>query len=359
MKYDYIIVGQGLAGTIVSLELLERGKKVLLIDDGSRKSASRVGAGLFNPFTGPRMAFSWHASALFPFIMNYYASLQDKLKARFFYPRGIYRPFQNIEEQNDFIGKSAVGQYRKFIGKINHASKYGEIIDDRFGGVLFNYSGYLDMAQLLTSSLNYFQDKLDYCREKFVYEELEILPNEIRYKNHRSFRLILCTGYKAGSQPYFSWLPLVPLKGEILWIKPEQEIETIFSKGCFIIPRNDGICMAGSTYDRKDQTLAATENGRKEITVKLNSLLKIQYKIVGQDIGIRPATINRRPLLGVHPKWSNLILFNGLGTKGVTLAPFFGNQLINFLETSGKLDAEVDINRYNSLYYTSILEAKR
>ena len=358
MKYDYIVVGQGLAGTVVCFELLEHDKKILLLDNGVPNSASRVAAGLFNPFTGPRMAFSWQASTLFPFLFQYYKALEEKMQEKFFFPQGIYRPFQSIEEQNDFIGKSATEEYRPFIGPVSNTGIHSGVVDDRFGGVTFHQAGFLDVQKFLMASLNYFQSRLDYQQEHFDHDQLEIHANEIRYGNHRSAKIIFCTGFMAGFQPLFSWLPLVPLKGEILWIKPEKEFQTIYSKGCFIIPRNNGECMAGATYDRKDQGLETTVAARSEITSKLDSLLNIRYEVTGQTAGIRPATVNRRPLLGVHPKYPMVAVFNGLGTKGVTLAPFFGNQLINYLEAGGKLDQAVDINRYNSLYYTSIFEAK-
>ena len=45
---------------------------------------------------------------------------------------------------------------------------------------------------------------------------------------------------------------------------------------------------------------------------------------------------------------------NGLGTKGVTLAPFFANQMVNNLKNCSNIDKEVNISRYYSLYYEAV-----
>ena len=58
-------------------------------------------------------------------------------------------------------------------------------------------------------------------------------------------------------------------------------------------------------------------------------------------------------MLGEHPKQKNLIIFNGLGTKGVSLAPYFSSQLANWLEGNGEIMPEVNIKRFNALYSKS------
>ena len=44
--FDFIIVGQGLAGTLLAHDLEEKGNRLLLIDSNESASASRVAAGL-------------------------------------------------------------------------------------------------------------------------------------------------------------------------------------------------------------------------------------------------------------------------------------------------------------------------
>ena len=100
-------------------------------------------------------------------------------------------------------------------------------------------------------------------------------------------------------------------------------------------------------------TEGITESGRNEICEKLEALSPMSYKITGQEAGIRPGTVPRRPLIGAHPRFPNLFVFNGLGTKGVSLAPFFSDQMAKCLEEGNNLDEEVDIKKYYSLYFNS------
>jgi glycine/D-amino acid oxidase-like deaminating enzyme len=165
--------------------------------------------------------------------------------------------------------------------------------------------------------------------------------------------LILCTGYEIQQSRFFGWIPIAPIKGEILHLGLTENFETIYNKSCFIIPLGNGIYKAGSTYDREDITEMPTQKGMNEISQKLDTLLKMNYEIVAHKAGIRPGTVTRRPLIGFHPVYHHMSIFNGLGTKGVSLAPFFSDQFVNCLEEGNNLNEEVDIKKYYSLYFNS------
>ena len=83
---------------------------------------------------------------------------------------------------------------------------------------------------------------------------------------------------------------------------------------------------------------------------KLEDLIHIPYEIIDYSAGIRPTTRDRKPFIGTHPKHKNLHIFNGLGSKGVTLAPYYSNQLVEYLTAGAFLDKEVNIDRYIKYY---------
>jgi hypothetical protein len=62
--------------------------------------------------------------------------------------------------------------------------------------------------------------------------------------------------------------------------------------------------------------------------------------------GIRPTVKDRRPLVGKHPKYPNLTVLNGLGTRGVMIAPTVAKALYDHLEKGIALDKEISIARF-------------
>ena len=52
---DYLIVGQGLAGSVFAALLLERGRSFVVVDDDHRTAVSKAAGGIINPITGKRL----------------------------------------------------------------------------------------------------------------------------------------------------------------------------------------------------------------------------------------------------------------------------------------------------------------
>ena len=113
-----------------------------------------------------------------------------------------------------------------------------------------------------------------------------------------------------------------------------------------MLPLDPHKCLVGSTYEVNDVNLEPTVKGRKKLVEGLKDMLIRDYEITGHRVGIRPATIDRRPMLGTHPRIPNVAIFNGLGSKGVSLAPFFSNEMAQYLENGKELDAEISVTRF-------------
>ena len=71
MKIDFLLIGQGLAGSALGYRLKKAGKKIKLIDLPSENKSSRVAAGLYNPVTGRKMVKTWNADLLSPEIQPF------------------------------------------------------------------------------------------------------------------------------------------------------------------------------------------------------------------------------------------------------------------------------------------------
>ncbi len=350
MEVDYMIVGQGIAGTVLADHLMNDGFSVLVFDDPSHSNSSRVAGGLYNPITGRKMVKTWLADELFPYLIDYYKDLETRIGSEFLVDVPIYRPFVSIEELNEWMGKSSEPAFQPFIREVYGSSKFGKHIRDKFGGLLLNQSGYLNTGGMIESFRAYLSGKNALREQSFDPENLELKEGGVAYGAYTAGKVIFCDGPLTASNRFFSWLPLSPVKGELLYIKVSEAFEAIYNRGVFIIPIGDGICKVGATYDHINLNRMATEKARKQLIEKLDGLIDIPYEVVDQVAGIRPATKDRRPFIGIHPEHAQIGIFGGLGTKGVSLAPYFARQFVEHMTKSEELKMEANIQRFFSLY---------
>lgn len=344
---DYIIVGQGLAGSCLALQLLSRQKKILVIDEQNPNSATAVAAGLFNPITGRHMGKTWMADTLFPYLHNFYEWAERFTGTNFFFPMPLYRPFLSIEEQNEWMGRSGDKSYAQYIDTLYSKPIQNNQVKNEWGGLLLKQCGYLNTNKFLEAVRRKMEILHSLLDEPFKEDQLILEQDHVAYQQWQAAKIIFCTGDQTRFSKYFPWLPVRPLKGETLTIKTEAEVSMIYNRGVYVVP---GIWKVGATYNPREQSPGITEEGRDELRRKLNELISFPYTIEDQDWGFRPTTPDRRPLLGAHPEFEHLVIFNGLGTKGVSLAPYFSEVLANWIEKGVPLNNEVAVNRYKSLY---------
>ena len=140
---------------------------------------------------------------------------------------------------------------------------------------------------------------------------------------------------------------MVPTQGEILTIKIENlSMDKILNKGFFIMPLGNDLYRVGATYNWKISHYETTEEAKAELIEKIKTVLPQEFEIVNHQAGIRPTVKDRKPLIGVHPEYKNLGVFNGMGTKGILIAPYFANHFSEFLEGSFELEKGVNIDRF-------------
>ena len=350
MIVDYIIVGQGIAGTVMAHTLIKAKQRVVMIHNSQLPSSSKVAGGLFNPITGRKMVKTWKADSLFSYLFDFYQELEEELDTNFFHPTSIYRPFQSIEEQNEWMGKSASDEFSPYVKKCHTDATFKEFIHDKYGGLELNRCGFVDIPKMLEAYKNHLTKIDSYIEENFEEDRLEFDEIGVKYGDVQAKKVIYCNGGFVKSSKYFSWLPFRLVKGETLLIETEKMLPMIFNRGVFILPKENNTAIVGATYDWKDESWKVTEKAKNDLLERLKIFFKVEHKIRDQSAGIRPATLDRRPFIGVHRERKNIAVFSGLGTKGVSIAPFFANEFVKHLEHNTVLDNEVNISRYFSLY---------
>ena len=131
---------------------------------------------------------------------------------------------------------------------------------------------------------------------------------------------------------------------------PDLPASYIYKKGMMLVPlTTPGLWWIGSNYAWQFDTPDITTEFREKTEALLKEWLKLPFTIKAHLAGVRPATLERRPFVGLHPLYKNIGLLNGMGTKGCSLAPFFAKQLVEHLCYGKPINPEADINRFQKI----------
>ena len=323
-KFDFIIVGQGLAGTLLAHDLIELEKSVIIIDTHIKASASRVAAGLINPISMKRCIPAMPSNYLTT-AFNRYSDLEDKLNSRFIFKKPLLRLFDSLETKELWIDKYENKQMDLYIDEFCAVNTFS-FLKDEFSSAIVKPAGYLDLKEFLAVSREYFKDNNMLIEEKFNFSEFN--DRNILYRNFKADKIIFCDGFRIKENPFFDYLPIAPTKGELMLIKiPSLEnFDKIISKGIYIIPNGNYEYTVGATYDRVDLTENLTKDGQQFLRDKLDEVLNVEYEIISSVAGVRPTVKDREPLIGMHKEFNNIGVFNGLGARGVLNAPHFSKE---------------------------------
>lgn len=322
---EFIIVGQGLAGTALGWALLRRGRSVLVVDS-DKGGASRLAAGLITPVTGKRLAKSWRWDELYPAACAFYRDIEVATGESFFHQKPAVRIFANEAERDEFHRRE--GNILR--GLVEPAAALNaEWFSAPLGGFTMPHAARLDVPRYLDASRDYFR-----ARGAFRAAEIDLrepLPAET---------VVFCRGFAPDT------LKFNAAKGELLTIRvPGLAEDRVVHRGIWLAPAGGDLFRAGSTYTWEPLDTRPTPEGRTEIETKLRDFLKVPYKILDHRAAVRPVIDAGYPVLGRHPEHPHLAYFNGLGSKGSLLAPFFANQLAAHLCGEGEIEDALSVRR--------------
>lgn len=346
---DYLIIGQGICGTMLSWYLHKEGKTFLVLDDAQEHSSSRVAAGIINPVTGRRYAYTWMIDEVMPFAVNAYEELGTYLESRFVFEKSIIDFFPSPQMRNAFIERLEENDtYLHSYPDQNHFNQYFNY-DFGCGEIRPAYTVHL---QLLLAAWRKKLHELNAIREeRFSVNELKTNDNGIVYGSVTAQKIIFCDGASGYNSPWFKLLPYAPNKGEALIIECEDlNNEHIFKKGLILSPLPvQNTYWVGSNYQWEFKDDQPSEQFNLHTRKVLDGWLKKPYRVLFHKAAVRPATLERRPFVGFHPLHPNIGILNGMGTKGTSLAPFFARQLADHLVHHFPIAAEADVHRFSRI----------
>ena len=344
--FDFIIVGQGIAGTLLSHNLTEAGRTVLVIDDYNPSSSSQVAAGIIHPVTGRRLVKSWMYADTFPVALQTYRKLEQKFNTDLFIEKPILEIFDSVKTKNDWSIKSEDASFANIAGKMLPPG-FNDSIEAPHGAIEINGGGFLLIKKLMDVWRNYLMQKKIVLNEKFDIDFLSHHENGIVYKDYEATKIIFCEGFTATENPYFKSLPFQPSKGEVLIVKCEALTnEYIINKSNYILPLDNQHFKIGATFDWQNLNTEPTAAAREKLTQQFAFIIKAPFTIENHFAAVRPTVKDRKPFIGLHPHYTNVCIFNGLGTKGVLLSPWLANMMCDLLINEQPVVREVQIGKY-------------
>lgn len=350
MEVDYLIVGGGLAGATLACRLLQKQRSFVLVDPYQTESASSVSAGICNPVVFRRLNLSWMADTLMNEATAFYSQLESNLSTPLLDERSIVRVFSSEDEKAFWKAKINEVHLHHRIALAEQLPA-AEMLHANRGGGLVKGVLQVHIAHLFNALRERLILENRLITQPFDYTKLTISEESVSWQGIEAKRLVFCEGHGVSNNPFFNWLPLKPVKGEALLLTiNELPDKHLYSKKITLCPLGNATWWAGATYDWEDLSLNTTSEARNTLLEQLRNLIQLPFQVIDHKAGIRPAAADRRPLLGQHPDHQSLYVFNGFGTKGCMIAPYFSKCLLDFMETKTPLAKEVTIARYQHLY---------
>lgn len=324
MRPDILIVGQGLAGSLLGWALERAGIDFAIADAGPERAASSVAAGLINPITGRRLVKSWGVDMLLPQAAQMYREIGDELGVPLWHPLRVRRLFADDKERAIFAGKQATGEL----------SPYAYDGDER--GFWIELAARVDL-RLLVENLRLHWDSQGRLRERADMAEA-LRQHEL---------VIDCRGLEGTRWEPFAFVPWAFSKGELLELAVAGLApDVVINRRHWIAPFGGARAWVGATHEPGVVDATPTATARASLEASARELLPQGFTVIDQRAGIRVNLPDKLPVAGRHPTQPDRGVLNGLGAKGALYAPWLAQQWVAHLRDGAAFAPEIDVRRF-------------
>lgn len=339
--FDALIIGQGIAGSALAIKMLLRGKELQVFHHYELGQSSDVAAGIFNPVSGKRFTPAWRAAECFDELHRFYLHIEELSNRKFFYPMPITRIIPDPGTANDWLSRLEDPQIAPFVDEVlNDVDGFKA----PHGAISLKMGGWVHTADYLFAAAEIIKA---YGALRYKYSKVTpvFVDGMWQVEDYQAPILIDCGGLY--SRERFPTAPFTPMKGEIIDVySKELPKDSIVTGGCFVCPTGGFEFRVGSTYDWRNLNNEKTPEARKYLEDRLRKLTDLPFQFLYQRAAIRPSVKDRRPMLGRHPQDPTVFLFNGLGSKGVSMAPYLADLFIDYVFDGTPLPPEIDLARF-------------
>ena len=359
MRTGTLIVGQGLAGSLLAWELMARGKRVFVVDRDEPVTSSKIAAGIVTPITGKRLAPSWRIDEMLDRANRFYRHVENETGRWLFRPAAIARLLANQTESERWRKRLAEngGKFPEHAGPLEIDDEW---FNRNYGGFEMRGAGWLDVPAFLEATRQQLLERASYAIAEVESDAITVGEESLKWKSVEADRVVFCQGWEGNRNRWFDWIEYRHAKGEILDLELHEPAigseQRIINREGWLLPAGEpgeNRWRAGSTYEWDFSPDEATETSvekQEEIARKIGAMFRrpVAFKVTGHRAGVRPIIRESRGLIGVHPSLElhgRVAFFNGLGSKGVLNGPFLAHQLAEHLVNGAPIEEEVDLRR--------------
>lgn len=334
----WLIVGQGIAGTALGLQLENSGQSFHIVDAGRNNTSSQVAGGIVNPVTPRRFTLTWNAIALLAEAMNFYEEAHSR---PFFHSQPVRYVFSSHEDVNDASARMEILQE---LARVVYPGENPKMAP--YGYLEIFPAGWLDVWPWVLHHRIRWKEA-----GKFRQVEMENMTSKGQgkweFEGNVYSKVIFCCGLDAVQHHWLKAHQYQPCKGQVLSIIDSKfNTDVVWKKGVYLFPLGQGRFKAGATYEWSWENEFPDEGGSKILKEKVYEMMGNEAEIVGWEAAIRPTTRDRRPVMGAIPDFPGLWLLNGLGARGVLYAPWMAKRLIACIQGKAEVPSDLDVQRW-------------
>ncbi|WP_062353649.1 NAD(P)/FAD-dependent oxidoreductase [Bacillus kwashiorkori] len=356
----YAVIGAGVLGAATAYHLAKTGKNVIVIDQPKLGQATDAAAGVIAPWINKRRNKAWYMLAKTG--AAYYPSLINELKLIGVENTGykkvgaIYlQPTMEKVEQLKTLALSRkmdapeIGEVK--ILSATETTDYHPLVEAKMPALYVSGAAQVNGRNLRESLLQgakKFGATVVYGWAKMI-DQHTIKADETYYEVEK---LIVTAGAWAKEilQPLGIDVKISSQKGQILHLQMKNQLTGEFP---VLLPANNQYIL---TFANSELVIGSTneDNQHFNIEVTVAGIYEILHKAIQvapkllhatfleARVGFRPHTPQYLPVIGQLPHYPNIYFANGLGASGLTIGPYFGEQLAK-LASNQLLDIDVSL----------------
>lgn len=351
---ENLIVGLGIAGLNLCHQLEKAGKSFIVIDNCPSNSASLIAGGIYNPVVFKRKLKSWKADLLIPALVQAYAEIDERLSISSLHHQfPILKPVSSNDDLAEWKQVIEEKRLAPYVRSIDETPLQPPFKKGYMASVTIQNGGFIRIENTLLAYRKYLLEKGLLVCENFDHSALKVTATSAEYQHIKADRVIFSEGWLISKNPFFNWVPFKPTKGQILTVRTDSALppNRIYNQQFLLFPTDEeGVFKLGATYEWEQLDEISSNASTQELLEKTEKVLDVKFEVLEEKAAVRPTVSDRRPVVGVHPTHKNLFLFNGMGTKGVMIAPYFAQQLVENIYHQAEIDSEANLNRFIKRY---------